>query len=271
MKKIRRSDQGAARGFTLVELLVVMGIIGVLVSLLIPAVTYAYQAARVASTKQTIHSLADGLYAFKADWGMFPPSSKTAGKPGADGRYTQQYGYMNLAMYLIGPQGQGWGYANNQGAPFGGAATQQYGPYFQPAKGAEIHVVRDSFPLPPPPNDKVPRGCILYYRFDPNDNTGNPTGTGLFGRFAWDDNPPGSTSDTGQGFASDAHFRLSFLYRGYSGVGGTQQRWRSEDFVLVSSGPDRLFGYVTNDDPPVASASLDDPKGAFCDDVTNVR
>lgn len=61
-------------GFTLVELLVVIAIIGVLVSLLLPAVQQAREAARRANCKSNIRQLALGVLNFEESQGHLPRS-----------------------------------------------------------------------------------------------------------------------------------------------------------------------------------------------------
>ena len=60
-------------GFTLVELVVVMGIIALLVSVLVIAVSGARESARVASTSTTMNSMVQGMVAFREDVGYLPP------------------------------------------------------------------------------------------------------------------------------------------------------------------------------------------------------
>ena len=62
------------RGFTLVEMLVVLGIIAVLVALLAPAVMSAVNSARRASIGVEIKSLADGVESYKLKTGDYPPN-----------------------------------------------------------------------------------------------------------------------------------------------------------------------------------------------------
>ncbi len=63
---------GASRGFTLVELLVVVTIIAVLIALLLPAIDLAREAARQVQCKNNLKQLALGCLAHENATGRFP-------------------------------------------------------------------------------------------------------------------------------------------------------------------------------------------------------
>jgi general secretion pathway protein G len=72
----RRVLRQAARGFTLVELLLVLVILAVLASVVVPKLTKRSEQARVAAAATDIASISTALDAFEVDTGRYPSSDE---------------------------------------------------------------------------------------------------------------------------------------------------------------------------------------------------
>jgi prepilin-type N-terminal cleavage/methylation domain-containing protein len=68
------------RGFSLIELLVVMAVILILVSLLMPAIASAYRKARWMRVRQDVSSLHTALMAYQNEYGCWPTNMTDSGQ-----------------------------------------------------------------------------------------------------------------------------------------------------------------------------------------------
>ena len=270
-------QRGKARGFTLVELLIVIGIMGLLVAMLMPAATSAMRAVRSSRTKQILKGLVTGLDAFRNDFGCYPPSAPNPALATAGYTAAGAGGGANLVYYLWGPDGYGWGVNAGGAMPFGGSPERAYGPYFQvdyPLFRCPIHPeIRSSKPGGTCPvcsgqalvlygfvDAFDPPKPILYYRSgrDRDMETGDITITYDAG-----DNPYDDTADEvpDLGFEDADHFEWSVK---------TTDFWPRKDYLLVSPGPNRLYGAVVEDeDTGEYVVSLVGDEEFENDDITN--
>ena len=183
---------------------------------------------------RTIADVEVSLGAFHAEFGDYPPSDSLhmAAHP---------YGFQNLAFYLCGPEGKGWGGPAGGAMPFGGKSTSSVGPFYA---GDPDHpeAILDAF---------QPSMPILYFRAEP---TEDPV-------FDASDNPLDPTGR--KGFASQEHFER--LVRRANG------QWVRNDYLLISAGTDRRFGYMVEDEAAgsLRPAQPEEKEKAWCDDIVN--
>lgn len=88
-------------GYTLVELLVVIGILGILVAILLPAVQSAREAARAVQCKNNLRQLGVALQNYHDRLGSFPPSLVVNYQIHEQGGWPWPYGWWSWHAFLL--------------------------------------------------------------------------------------------------------------------------------------------------------------------------
>ncbi len=141
-------------GLSLIELLVVIGIIGVLVGLLLPAVQAAREAARRVRCVNNLKQLGLALHGYAAAWDVFPLSS--TGLRGGPGRV---YGTPASVQVMLLPYAENVDLYNSINLD---DSSQAFG-IIGPANATASSVVVSMFLCPSDPNTSG-RGGVNSYR-----------------------------------------------------------------------------------------------------------
>lgn len=270
--KVQRNRQSAVSNrqsaFTLVELLVVIGIIAVLLGLLIPAVMSAMRGGDRSRIAAQIETLRLGLEAYKSDFGIYPigPRGFLTTDP-----ITRSGGAYAMAWSLAGPQSAGFDGQEGPGVRVrdrtGSGLSKVYGPYVQ---GSGLRIVRigakgtanngvtinsastadEDFAIL-----DAAGSAFLYFRRNPGWQSIDPSAMtpgansqvgwintgGTFGEFShWNG---GQNSDIR--FSDDKSFRPETLRVALGDTNanglldGTEISKAREDYIIWSVGPDR--------------------------------
>lgn len=73
----KRNERAPRSGFTLIEVLIVLSVIGLLVALLLPAVQAARESARKARCGNNLKQIGLALHGYHDRWSLFPPAYST--------------------------------------------------------------------------------------------------------------------------------------------------------------------------------------------------
>jgi general secretion pathway protein G len=133
----RLTLRNTLRGFTLIEIMVVVVIIGILASLVIPRIIGRPQQARIVKAKQDILAIENAMQLYKLDNGFYPSAEQgiaaLVSKPGSDPVPTNWQPYLKEVPQ--DPWGKPYHYANP--GQHSDIDIYTYGPTGQPGGSGE--------------------------------------------------------------------------------------------------------------------------------------
>ncbi len=217
-KAAHRGDRaGLRRGFTLVELLTIIIIIGMLVALVSPAVTEARKQFKVTQSRAIIEQVKMGINMYKNDMGSLPPSDGSYPAPGGSNKQISGAGgAAGLVQCLLGYLPK-----NDDGLSGPGFRTvkagKKHGPYVSQKMiyAGDPSIFQDAFA-----ND------ILYYRWE---STGQNSGA-----FRTSDNSNKGPTNI-----------MTYVRNPHSS--DTAHPYYREDYLILSPGPDRQWAKPTTE------------------------
>lgn len=112
MSALRSSPAPRARGFTLIEIMVVITILGVLAALIVPRVVGRTDDAKIAAARQDIAQIMNALKLYRLDNGRYPTTEQglqaLIAKPGAEPVPSnwKQGGYLERNSVPVDPWGE---------------------------------------------------------------------------------------------------------------------------------------------------------------------
>lgn len=270
------------RGFTLVELLTVIMILGLLIGILMPSINKAKQIAKEASSKALILNLSAGLEMFRTDSrldGDYPPSIWNTENPWDSSPSNPSYGAQTLVWALAGPFLEGTvGFENtNLNAAYSGTPNLR-GPFID-VSGTTIEVAsnaagakninKELYSKFDPPTNNIETDApfildnfdmpILYYKADSTlspdyfDKDHNEP----FATAAHPDNPDPDPESTSSGsdfwLQNQGAFKVGANHKGLgllgfiederiSSLGGAQAPHNNKTYLLISAGIDQIYG-----------------------------
>jgi prepilin-type N-terminal cleavage/methylation domain-containing protein len=240
------------RAFTLLELLIVIGVVALLMSILLPAINKARKAAMRTALQADMQSIVTAINAYQMDFGDIPRPDKFVPAP--------FQGSEILCWALLAPGPASMDGADGLGFRKRSGMGQVYGPYLTPDhfRWGTATTSPIIMPLTGTPDSRTCIGdrqgnAILYFPAKPtartivtiNDYFGPPSKTT---RYASKDNDPAAATGTEIGLNPNAAAALSSmraLLPGVSADGSTivdPSQVLSLPYLLWDAGADGRFG-----------------------------
>jgi prepilin-type N-terminal cleavage/methylation domain-containing protein len=229
------------RGFTIIELMIVIGIIVLLMAILLPSLGKMYDSAHKAKAMSQLTAIHEGLNAYYQQFNIYPPSSGTLGTANRGSTLLAEalLGYQDYSVDGAGPSNGDpqYGFRVRKTNAAMGAAGEIYGPYVTTdPKTFNGSAFIDTWGKE-----------IVYYRSSQAGVAGGSASiTSIFGAGAPASyfNTADNSSVTGGGSPTDAKFLTMVGGNGNNNVTGTVMGAGS--YLLISAGPDETF--FTSDD-----------------------